>query len=363
MKETINKLKLLLKGILFLISLKLRKRLFPLLERFDPIEIKGLYMVNSIVSISAVMAAKKLDLLAILSDKAQSKETLSQKTKCDSTALFRLLRALVAINVIDEKQPNCFTATPLSRWLDAFLLIPFSHMGLKSWHYTYKSIQTGQPVWVEAYGEPIYDYLDKHPEESADFDLWNTQTAQSWLPHIIRHYDFKPFKKIVDLGGGQGHFITKILEANSHLQGVLFDRPEVVKESIKPLREKGLAESCVVEGGSFFESVPQGGDIYSFCRVLFNWGDKEVINILKCCHEVMTKEHRLIIIEAILPEKKHPAYTGAALNDLNLLTHFGGKMRSKEEWTELLDTAGYSIKRIIEPNGFMGFVIIEGVIY
>jgi hypothetical protein len=41
-------------------------------------------------------------------------------------------------------------------------------------------------------------------------------------------YDFRPFTRIIDVGGGHGQLLSAILTRNPHLSGVLFDLPSGV---------------------------------------------------------------------------------------------------------------------------------------
>ena len=47
---------------------------------------------------------------------------------------------------------------------------------------------------------------------------------------VTQAYDFSRVAKIVDVGGGYGLFLSKILRANPHTSGILFDPPHVLRE-------------------------------------------------------------------------------------------------------------------------------------
>ena len=46
---------------------------------------------------------------------------------------------------------------------------------------------------------------------------------------IVEAYDFSGIERLADVGGGHGLLLAAILRVNPHVQGVLFDRPEVVE--------------------------------------------------------------------------------------------------------------------------------------
>jgi O-methyltransferase domain len=47
------------------------------------------------------------------------------------------------------------------------------------------------------------------------------------------------------------------------MRGVVFDQPAVVERAKQFLRASGAADRCRLVGGSFFESVPEGGTLTS----------------------------------------------------------------------------------------------------
>ena len=68
---------------------------------------------------------------------------------------------------------------------------------------------------------------------------------------------------------------------------ILFDLPPVVEGAKKQLEESGLIGRCKVVGGSFFDSVPEGGDAYILKSILHDWADDPCVQILDSCHNAM----------------------------------------------------------------------------
>jgi len=48
---------------------------------------------------------------------------------------------------------------------------------------------------------------------------------------VFLEYDFKPFSRMVDVGGGLGAFTAAALTAAPQLQGHLFDLPNVIQQA------------------------------------------------------------------------------------------------------------------------------------
>ena len=111
-------------------------------------------------------------------------------------------------------------------------------------------------------------------------------------------YDFSQFNTIIDIGGGQGIFLSSILKNNPNLYGVLFDLPHAI-ESAKKLYARESANSndnvnhdilsrCKLIEGDFFKSIPAiGADGYIIKNVILNWDDQSAAIILKNCLQAM----------------------------------------------------------------------------
>jgi hypothetical protein len=66
------------------------------------------------------------------------------------------------------------------------------------------------------------------------------------------------------------------------------------------LEAAGVARRCAVVGGSFFETIPEGGDAYLLKYILHDWDDAASLAILAACRRVFRPEGRLLIMERIV---------------------------------------------------------------
>ena len=92
---------------------------------------------------------------------------------------------------------------------------------------------------------------------------------------VAAGYDFGAYPTIVDVGGGHGLLLAAILAATPGIRGVLYDLPTVVSPGSNILCSNGLADRVHIETGSFFDSVPAGGDVYVLKNILHDWPDEQ----------------------------------------------------------------------------------------
>ena len=85
------------------------------------------------------------------------------------------------------------------------------------------------------------------------------------------------------------------------LRGVLYDLPHVGADARALITKKGLSERCAMVEGSFFESVPSGGDVYMMSHVIHDWDEASCVRVLQHCRSAMHSRSRLILVEMVIP--------------------------------------------------------------
>jgi hypothetical protein len=184
----------------------------------------------------------------------------------------------------------------------------------------------------------VWEWRAAHPEESAIFDEAMRSTTLGANAAILAAYDFGRFGTVVDVGGGTGTLLASILEAYPATRGILFDQEHVVSGAEPVLRAAGVLDRCEVVAGSFFSSIPEGGDAYVLKSIIHDWEDEESVAILRACREAIGPEAVVLVIERDLgPPNENPT---AKLSDLNMFVMPGGRERTVDEYAALFDRAG-----------------------
>jgi hypothetical protein len=188
-----------------------------------------------------------------------------------------------------------------------------------------------------------------HPDTAATFNRMSASNTEGRATPIVEAYDFSAATTVIDLGGGRGGLLAAILTKYPDVKGVLIDLPAVVAEAQVFLATQGLSARCAVVRGDLLTSVPQGGDIYVMKSVLHGLNDEHVVAVLKNCRAAMATSATLLVIEAVLPPHGSPSPLITML-DVQRMVINGGRERSQDELRAFLDTAGFSLHRVI-PTG------------
>lgn len=314
-----------------------------------------LQMMNGFWMTQCIGVAAQLGVADHLIEGAKSVETLAQLMSVDAQALYRLLRALASVGIFSEAEPRQFQLTPMAEYLPTDA--PNSIRGLAIWsgseptHWQMwgnllYSVKTGKPAFEHVTGVPIFAYTAQNLEFAEVFDQAMTSASAIFNPAIVHAYDFSSIRTLVDVGGGQGAFLAAILQANPHLDGIVYDLPHVIEGAKSNLEKLGLQNRCQAIGGSFIESVPEGGDAYIMKNTLTNWNDEHAIQILKNCHRAMPEDGKLLIVQSVIAPGNQPDL--GKFTDLEmLLVTTGGRERSAAEFEQVLNAAGFQLSRIL----------------
>jgi hypothetical protein len=302
----------------------------------------------------AVYVAARLGVADLLRDGPRDNEDLARATATHPASLYRVLRVLAGVGVLEEVGRRRFALGPLGVYLRSDA--PGSVRSLATycgqdphwriWGALLHTVRTGQPAFDDLYGQGLFEFLGQHPDAAALFDESMAVLTAEVGPAVAAAYDFSDIRTLVDVGGGRGHALVPILRTNPTMRAILFDLPHVVEGARPLLAEAGVADRCELAGGSFFEVVPSGGDAYLLNHVIHDWDDEHSVAILATCRRAMGPTSRLLLVERDLPTDNRQALP-AMLSDLSMMIQLGGGERSVQEYGDLLARAGLVLTRTV----------------
>jgi O-methyltransferase/methyltransferase family protein len=302
----------------------------------------------------ALYAAAKLGIADQLSDGSLSADEVAERVGSHPDATFRLMRALASFAVLKQRGDGRFALTALGRALRSdqpgsvaptvLLIGSLGHW--EHWAHLTDSVRTGEPAVNELRGMPFFDYLAANPAQAAVFNNAMSAGTTRATEVVLAAYDFRGFRRIVDVGGGHGRLLSAILNSAPAAEGVLYDLPAVVEGAAPVLSSAAVADRCTVTAGSFLDWVPEGGDAYVLKLIIHDWDDDHALRIVRNVRQAISPDGKLLLVEAVLPERGAPR--AAALLDLEMLVNLGGKERTRAEFGQLLARAGFRLTRVVD---------------
>src|SRR5438093_1828204 len=300
-----------------------------------------------------VYVAAKLSLADHLAGGPKSAEELAGPTGTHAPSLYRFMRTLAHLGLLSEDAGQRFALTPLGEALKknapgaarATVLTLASDWCANGFGELLYSVQTGKSGVEKYLGMPIFDWFGKNPEMASLFSETMVGFHGAEPAAVAAAYDFSGMKTIVDVGGATGNLLTTVLGRAPGARGILYDLPHVGRGAPALIQSRGLTDRVTIEGGSFFERVPAGGDAYLLSHVIHDWSEAQCLTILGHCRRAMNPGGRLLLIEMVLPPGNTP-HPGKVL-DMMMLVGPGGRERTEQEYATLLAQAEFPLTRVV----------------
>jgi precorrin-6B methylase 2 len=321
-------------------------------------------LLNGYQDTALLYVAAKLGLADYLANAPKTSEELAAMTGAHAPSLYRILRGLVVVGMCSEDDGR-FALTSLGQMLRTDVQGSLRNQALVcgdqymvAWSALVHSAMTGETAFAHIFGVDAWEHRQRHTALSERFNAdLNTETARS-AAAIVEAYDFSAFQVVCDVGGGYGALLCAILAACPAMRGMLLEQAHVAIGARSYVESQGLGERCHVVEGDFFEGVPEGADTYVMKSIVHDWSEPRATTILGNCGKALRAGGRVILIERVMPALANDAPDTVRV-DLHMLAVTGGRERSEAEYQQLLEAAGFSLRRIVATRS--PFCVIEGV--
>jgi demethylspheroidene O-methyltransferase len=162
---------------------------------------------------------------------------------------------------------------------------------------------------------------------------------------VLAAWPMKQHRCLMDIGGGDGMFLSAVAAQAPRLQMILFDLPSVVARAKLRFTANGLADRVRVVGGSFHtDLLPQDADAVSLIRVIHDHDDDAALAILRAARRALPQGGTLLLAEPMAgvagAESIADAYFG-----FYLLAMGRGRPRDVKTLFDLVEKAGFERPR------------------
>jgi hypothetical protein len=299
------------------------------------------YMISQVIAVTAT-----LGLAEMMANGPMTTEQLASETGAHGPSLTRLLHALVALGLAEEPHASHFRMTALGTLLRAgvperdLALMAGDESNWLTWGNLLYAVRTGESAFEHVFGMKNCGWMALKPERASAFDAYMADYTRRAAAAILAAYDFSRYRRIVDVGGGNGVLMSGIL-GSAPAEGIIFDTPTGI-EGAKQRLGAEIAGRYQLLAGDFFQSVPEGGHAYILKSILHDWNNRDAITILRNCQRAMRSDSMLLVIERLLPERidNSAAHREIVMMDLHMLVMLNGQERSTADYAALFTAAG-----------------------
>jgi C-methyltransferase len=332
---------------------RLRSRLYRAHQRLAPAPVAMLDLILAGWMSQGIEVAAELGIADALAAGPLTADDLACRVGADPDGLDRLLRALISRGVFRQHRDGTYGLNPLADTLRADAPISMAGAALfygspqhrEHWSTLVEAVRSGRATIPALRGKGIFEYLSDEPHLAKLFNDAMTSISEMAEHAVVAAFDFNACPVVVDVGGGHGRLLATILASAPSAHGVLYELPDVAAGAPPLIAKLGVAERVHVETGSFFDSIPPGGDAYVLKHVIHDWPDDEAVQILRNLRAASEANTTVLLVELVIPE--HDREFIGKWADLEMLLGANGRERTAAEYRALLGRSGFKMTRVV----------------
>lgn len=308
----------------------------------------GTYVVPQLLYVAA-----KLGLADHLRAGPVDLATLIERTGAHPDALARVLRALVGLGVFSRTRTGSYRIEPAAEPLlrdhprsRRAAILYAGDLQHRAWGSVMHVMQTGRSGFEHAFGHGLAEHLASDEDAMALSEDVRSSRNVGRNRAIADVLALDRVQTIADVGGGVGELLAELLDRNPAARGVLIELPAVASRASARLAARGLASRVEVVAADVRGGVAVEADVSVIAEVVHCMDDADAAALLRGC-----PGRRVFVAERVLP----PAGQASAsyFADLHMMVMFGGRERTRSEFSELFESAGLQLRRVIPTSSWV----------
>jgi demethylspheroidene O-methyltransferase len=296
-----------------------------------------------------LLACVRLQIFEVLSNGPATPEVIGTRVGLSPQMAQRLLLAATSLNLVERRSAQRFGLGPLGA---AILGNPGVAAMIEHHSMLYQdlvdpvALLQGRPgsrelnaYWAYAKADsPSALAEERVTAYSALMAASQTMVAED----VVAAWPFDRYRRVLDVGGGEGVFLSAVGLAAPRAELILFDLPAVARRGAQRLQAAGHGGRSQAVGGDFcVDALPEGADLITLVRVLHDHDDDLVLQLLRAVRRAIPPDGTLLIAEPMAgtagAERIADAYFG-----FYLLAMGSGRARTPAELKALLILAGFT---------------------
>jgi SAM-dependent methyltransferase len=292
----------------------------------------------------ALLVANRIGVFDALEGGWLDPTAVARKLACDPRAMNILLRALVGLDLLIERD-GCFQNAPLA---SEYLVrdrpryvgnnLRFQDMLWEGWSNLESVVRSGHP-WSDL--ETLLVRGDQTFTEEYIRGMHNIAALPA--RDVARLLGPEPLTRMIDVGAGPGTYALALLEAHPRLEAVLFDLPTTLAVTRDLVRTHALAGRLELRAGDYTrDELGSNFDLVLMSHVTHDESPDTIVEMLKKAHRALRPGGRVAIHDWVVDDSRcRPLH--AALFSLNLTVYTrGGQIYAVDEYRALFGRAGFA---------------------
>lgn len=168
---------------------------------------------------------------------------------------------------------------------------------------------------------------------------------------IATTFDFSPFRRLIDVGGGTGVYSVAIVRKWPNIEAVIVDLPYVCEIGEKIIKENGLSHRIRYHSADFLkDGFPEGFDLVFLSNILHGYGPEKCDILLRKIYDTLPHDGGIIISDLILDEDGCGPEVATLLSLYFLLITTDGRNYTAPEYENMLKNAGFGDIKLFKSS-------------
>ncbi len=306
-------------------------------------------IVSGFVYTQTLLACVELELFEYLAAGARTVDEIAAHTNLSRSSTERLLNAAVSLRLLMQRRHGRYAigalGAPLVGNTGVLALVRHHRMAYQDLTDPVSLLRQGADYRTEL--SRYWSYADAPRPQTIDdtrvaaYSEIMAATLPPVAHDVLDAYDLSKHQCLLDVGGGEGAFLSLVGQRHKNLQLRLFDLPAVATRARARLSQAGMGDRAQCDGGNFHaDALPLGADVISLVRVLLDHDDESVQRLLVRARAALPAGGVLLIAEA-LAGAPGAETVGDAYFSFYLMAMGKGRARRPAELHEMLRKAGF----------------------
>lgn len=302
----------------------------------------------------SLSSAVRFDLFSLIETiPGMTTEEISKKLQIDFQPCRILLLGLTASGMLKKKKARYYNSRVASLFLtngkpyDMRNIVLWQHfINYNALFYFHESIQTNKNIGLKVFEghEPtLYQRLHRAPELHSVFQKAMQEISAQANQELIENIDLRDRKTIVDVGGGNGSNLVKLVSKFTHLRGIVFDYPAACQIADENFKQKDLSSQLkTATGNCFSDPFPKSIDGILFCHFFTIWSPEENKKLIQKSFDSLPENGKLFVFNMVQDDSEDGPLTAAMASPYFLTLATGkGMLYTAKEYRQWMTEAGF----------------------
>jgi ubiquinone/menaquinone biosynthesis C-methylase UbiE len=253
-----------------------------------------------------ITVAGRTGILRLLAEKSGTTDEIAAELELDGLATGKVVRALTALGIAEAEGEAYRAAAGLRKHFlagddDIVPFLEHSHAMYEKWG------QTLEP-WLRGEDWPV---VERTPEEIRRFGAAMRAIGGQMAKRFAGVIDLEGVDRVLDVGGGWGHFARALCDTKPGLHATVLDRPEVVEQARAEITEVGPEDVIEFLPGDYLETdYGSGYDLVLFANVLHQETADRAAEMVRRGAAALTPGGRVVVVDFAIDDQQREHLLG-----------------------------------------------------